>query len=537
MSMGAVPYPIVPPLPQHEEQTTIHGAEQRLLVPEQQANIGEQRALEEERVNATEEQRIQAEKVARAEALLAAEQAKEQQRQIDTRARVEAKADQDIGVWKERVSQAYNDAISAPQPSLWANKTTGEKVMRAIAMVTMAVVDAGQNRIAVQQGRAPSSSTLHDFIESDLAQQRAAIQRLSDRHVMAKAGLKDAQEARELELAKVDARGAAIYKRVETLARARMAALKFDQAAIDQHQAILEIGEKGVEYRQRAVGGLYKKIEGDTRQITNRAPTEAKGGGVEADKNAANYELLKEHGTWLAGNMAKLTPEEIQTVNAAIKQQNAAGKYPVLDAVAATLGIDAEKGASPRAKEYLDRLSRFKDGMSRVKSGASMTDSEAARIEGWALPKPSDRAESIGTRSKNLLKDIDLVGSYLARPARAPAPTGAPGAAPAPAGAAPTAAPPRRAAPVVPGAPEDVNSEAPLPEDPRAATIDQLQPGAAPAPAARATPAPPAPAAPAPAGPQSLRDRVIQYLRANPGSRRPEILKKWGITEAELGNP
>ncbi len=526
MSAGAVPYPIVPPLPPHEVKTTTPGFEETVLTEQDKLRLAEQKALEAQQVDQVKKQNAYNTTVAAAESELDELAASERVKQEKIRAQAEADTQKDIDSWKRNVGGAYDAAQRAPTPTLFAGgQSTVDNVLRAFNLMLLGVSDAGQNAIAVQQGRAPASRQLHDFIETDLAQQKANIDRLGDKVVLARTGLKDANEARDQMMAQVDARAAATYKRLEALGRARLSALKMDKAAIDGNAAILDVKEAGLNWRAKATDGLTRKIQGKTVEETNREPAATTaGGGVEADKNAAEFEVYKQHAQWIANEMPKLTTEDVKNIATVMADESVLKERDTITSILTRLGIDPEKGASTRVKEYLDHVRRGGMAVGRLESGAAIGKVEGNDLRGYMLPHVSDKTADLEMRSKNLSGQIDVFGQHFSRPGRAGAvaPPSQAVAAPRPA-AAPVAVPPS-----APGSPEDVNSEAPLPEDPKAASIDSMQPGAKPA------------AAQAPAvGPQEpRRERLIRLLRANP-TRMNDMnvkatMRQNGVTEADV---
>jgi hypothetical protein len=520
MSAGAIPYPIVPPLPLKEERTTIHGLEGSTLAPEQLQNIAEQRAVEQEQANVVARETEHRQKIADVETALETERADEMGRQAAARAKVEAQANSDVDSWKKNLNEAYTAAIRAPAPSLFrGGASTSENVLRAFGMFMIGASDAVMNSIAVQQGRAPGSNQLHDFIAADLATQRDNIQHLNDRVVMARTGVKDANEAREQMLAQVDARGAAVYKRLEALARARLSGMKVPTIQIEGDKRIQELAAEGVKYRQSSVAPLTRKWEQPTKEIINREPTDVKPPQPgSADVEAANRlqsdiknldrtiaEIEKNPAAW----------DEVRSNDESWQRSEAAGKNPVIgtfravgQAIPGGLAVAPEQGLTkPESKQIHQGMAGVKTGIAKGYGGVvAKHDVENAGTEIGALN------QSASEMAKTLRKWRDtyqrsLTNYQTNRNVR----VGDEQAAPVPS-ATSTAAP------------EDINSEAPLPEDPKAQSIDELQskaPAAAPSDPMKAT--------------ETIRDRAIRMLRANPNRKGATAIRKnYNITDEEL---
>jgi hypothetical protein len=151
---------------------------------------------------------------------------------------------------------------------------------------------------------------------------------------------------------------------------------------------------------------------------------EGKGGGtgVEADKNAANFAVLKNHGEWLAREMPKLSKDDIKAIRAVMDTEDFyQGDGTIRAAIAAgaaKLGLDPETGVSSKAKEYLDRVRRAAEGLGRVQSGAAIGTVENKRFVNSLMPKASDSPEDLQGRAERIIEDINSRGAYLSRPPR-----------------------------------------------------------------------------------------------------------------------
>lgn len=512
-----------PGLPEYERTRTTHGVEESVLTDEDKRLMEDRAALLRQREAQIKQETAYNKDVAVAEQELAEQNAGEMQRLANERTKAEAKAAEDIATWKRNVGGAYDAANRAPTPSLFGGgRSTWENVQRAFGAALMGIGDAAANAIAVQQGRAPSSNTFREVINQDFQLQRERIERLDDKVAMARTGLKDAEAAREQMLAQVDARAAATYKRLEALGRARLSAMKLGKVDIDGNAAILEARKEEQEARARAIAGLTKKIQGPTEQITDRRTAEAKPPTPGAE-DVSNANRLQNDITKLERTieMIEKNPDawnEYRANDESWRRTEAGSKNKLVGTVRAVGQIAGLADIAPEQGLKGGEAKVIHQGMAQTKTGI-------AKGYGGVITEPDRQAadselaslnNSAKEQAASLRKVLDLYRKNLEayqtnRGVRLP-------------GAAMPAATPARAnpagAPVAPGSPEDVNSEAPLPEDPNAASIDSLQPGAKPA---AAVPT------------ESKRDQIIRLLRARPGDMRLNALaKKYKITDEDL---
>jgi hypothetical protein len=537
---------LVPPsLPLRETQTTYHGVSRTEPGPEILQNLAEQRAVEQEQANVIARDTEHQQKVATAESALEQERADEMGRQLQARARVEEQVGKDIDSWKKNLNEAYTAAIRAPAPSLFrGGASTSENVLRAFGLFMMGVSDAGTNAIAVQQGRAPGSHQLHDFIAADLAAQRQNIEQLKDNVVMSRTGLRDAQEAREQMLAQVDARGAAIYKRLEALARARLSAMKVDQKAIEGDARVQALAAEGVKQRQNSVAGLTRKIEEPSKSITVRDPSPTASRPTEGQQNLA---LIGQN---IKDDLAVLqnSPPVPQDVLAKYQQQgldmeaaNASATSGLVGNLATRAGRSvglvpksAMEGVPPEHQKSLLATTRISREMIKRMTGAGMSLAEATTLTAIYAPQPGDTKEVIAEKMAAAEAQANQALA-LAGPAAAAAVQGtARRASPNLVGKGPSAKDPTASDKAA--APEDINSEAPLPEDPQAQSIDELQ-GKAPAVKAAVPTAKPEILKPDAIIPpqESRRDKAIRMLRANPSAKGAQTIRRlYNITDEEL---
>lgn len=457
MSMGAVPYPIVPPLPDYENRKSTDvtssgggSSEKKQLGEEQKSALAAQQDVTQKQIAETDEVRKLKEQqgqVGEWQSQAQADQATIQMQQTEAAMR---RADEIKQQAIQRTKDAQAKLDATPTPRLFADRSTAEKAMLGVGMLLGGFSDAVQKAAMIRIGHAPPTiDTVGDIINADLDRQRRNIERLKDNVVTTRMGIADADEARRQMLAEVDLRGAQAYKRIESLARARLASVGMKAPEIEQNQAILALKQKQADAQAEYVKPLYDTLQRHwdsatktTNEDVNRVATAKPGGGggVEADKNAANFGLLKEHADWLAQEMPKLTPDEVKSINAAQAGGGTLEKNGVLRAGAALAGVDAESGMTERAKEYLDRARRAQDALGRLKSGGAINDEENRNFAKMLTPQVSDSEKDRSMRSSNLSKDVSTMGAYLERPARNAPNSGQPSAN-APAATAPAAAP------------------------------------------------------------------------------------------------
>jgi len=169
--------------------------------------------------------------------------------------------------------RAANEAIRAtPAPALMADRKGWDKAKLAIGMALAGLGDAINAKASAVLGRPAGPSAVTDIITMDLERQRENLKKLTDSQIMAKEGVKDALAARELALAKVDMKGAALFnlasQHVETLLKAK----GVPAAQIAGNEAKLALDRAEVESKKRAVAGLAdehtrtgQKVEETTR--------------------------------------------------------------------------------------------------------------------------------------------------------------------------------------------------------------------------------------------------------------------------------
>ena len=343
------------------------------------------------------------------------------------------KAGEYIQMARHRLRSEQDRLNKMPAPALFADRDGWGKVRLGVGMALAGLGDGMMAAAAIRAGHAPMrGNSVQQIIENDLDRQRAAISKQKDSVVMARAGVDDAKEARNILLGDIELKGKAMYRQLELLQRSRLASLKLDQPSIDATKEILDANraQKEQEAKFADAHGKNVKSRWDSAKTTveniNRTPSPGAGaGGVEADKNAAQFAILKEHGTWIANAMPGLSDDDIQAVNMASSLADSAKDRPLLQVVATGLGVDAETGISSRAKEFIDHMERGNKAIARLESGAAIGKVEGQDFRDKMRPRVSDKRQDREMRSNNLRDDIQSWGAHVERGPRS-APSAAP---------------------------------------------------------------------------------------------------------------
>lgn len=243
------------------EATTVEGpkVEMGVLAPAQQANLDQSDQLAAAQADTAERQRKQQ---AAADDIQAEHdmQAQQLQGQIAEEKKFrDEQVSQSISTWQNRLEGAYNAAKTQPAPSLFADGSTGHNLIRAAGLALAGLGDTISAGAAARYGGQRTNS-VGEIIESDLQRQREKIAKLKDDVVMARTGVKDAEDARKLMLSEVDAKGAGFLSRLEAMTKARMSALKAgDQGQIAAQNLLADIQTKKLEFQQRSLAPLTEK--------------------------------------------------------------------------------------------------------------------------------------------------------------------------------------------------------------------------------------------------------------------------------------
>jgi hypothetical protein len=317
----------------------------------------------------------------------------------------------------------------------WGSMSTGHKIGAKIQMAfgAFAAGMLGGPNMALQK--------IQRDIDRDFEMQKMQLASREKIASMQRAGVQDLYGAMQHDLAALEVKHAAAYKAVAAKAQAEATRAGVPLAQAQNNvvtQGLLQKAtEKDLAAKQRYEQQFHQD-EQKTAQQQRHAETQVTsaktgaGGGVEADKNAANFAVLKEHGTWIANEMPKLSAEDIKAVNQVMASedflQGDGTVKTAINAAAAKLGLDPETGISSTAKEYLDRVRRAAEGLGRVQSGAAIGTVENKRFVASLMPKVSDTPEDLTKRAQRIADDIKSRGAFMER-----APRNAAGAAAAPA--------------------------------------------------------------------------------------------------------
>jgi len=505
-----LPYPMIPPLPSKETHRTQPGDQWSTLSPEQSTNVAQEQALTQQKLEdiaGPERQLIDQQAAIHAEAARAKAAGMEQQARERERRDQETAAD--LSLYKNRLEGAYKNAQSAPAASLFADGTTGEKVMRGVGLAMAGLGDAIRDAGAARMGRGPGPSTFMNLIEMDLQRQREHIAKLKDEVLMARTGVQDATKAREVALAEVDAKGAGFMKRIEGWMNARMDALKDTPLAKDvaQSQALAAAKQAGLDYQQRSFAGLERKhagqtvenIERDNTSNMPKPPTPGSDDVKEANRLASDIQIAKD-----AIKLIEKDPrawDEYRNNSESWQRSQAAGNTTVLKEVRAAgqvaglADVAPEQGLkSPTGKQLHQFMTQIKMGVAKGYGGVvtehdvNNAGSELADL----AQSPKERIQGLGRVVDKMQANLD---AYYANRGVLPRP-GTAGPGPAPSGPAPSLVPQQ------PGAKQVI------------------------------PPATPSTAAP------SNRDRYLQILRDNPGLRGTQdgkdAMRAYHITDKDL---
>lgn len=452
MSAGGGAYPIVPPLPEFEErkssdQTAAAGAgktTQELAQVQEQA-LRDQAAAFEAQKAGTGEVRAQAEKAATIEAQGQQAEAGAAAYKLAQLSSPEAlQADQMIERARQHVQQEQARLAAKPPPALFADSTGWDKVRKSIALTLGGFGDAIKARAAILAGHAPGAGdTVLRIIDMDVERQKAAIDKLRDSVVMSRTGLSDAEEARRELRQGVDLKAMAMVDAAKKLTAARLGALKIDQPAIDQHQAILALDQKKADFKAEYVKGLTTSLQSHWDKSTktgteevHRVPTATGGAGNVPGQQAALARQVQVE----AENLQKAPPLSEDTLQKLQSNELRAGAADESIASGPIKGIGAtvgrEVGAIPRNRyeglsEQDRKTATSMDSMvqmlSHVMTGAGMTMSEATKKAGAFGFVPGDTP---ATMQDKLKRANELAGQFTRAPTTTP---GAPPAAGTPA--------------------------------------------------------------------------------------------------------
>lgn len=507
MSIGAVP--LIPPLPEYERQTDASdsrarggGAERKVMSPEQTAALAGLDQSTADQIAGSDEVRKHKE----AENAITSDMADQQAKAAGQRALLtESAIDQgakirDAAIARAKDAQAKYDA--APPAKFFRDGDTWGNALRGVALMLSGAGDAMQKAAAIRTGHAaPATHGWQDLIESDLNEQKAHLQRLSDNVVTARTGISDATEARRQMLSDIDLRGEAVYKRLEAVAKARLAALGMKAPEIEQHQAVLALkaarAQKQADYVAPAWESIHSTWENTHKsgvEETHRVPTATGKGPTESQAKTADLSagMLNELKT--IESLPPLSQDALAKVQSNELSSNAADSATGLTGVVGAkigraVGIIPKTkydGLSPESQRSMNAWDSLVELRARQLTGAGMPNSEAIREARTLGYSPGDSTEVMQQKIARL-KESATRGMTLSGPAGQQLQQGGsePGGSHTPAAAGSTPAP--------------------------------------------ATEPPPFKAEPSP------RDKVIELLKADPN--RPgaaQVMKRFNITPEEL---
>ena len=432
---------------------------------------------------------------------------------------------------RSRAVEEQERLAKMPTPALFADRTSGEKLMLGIGLALAAFGKATSNAAMIRAGLKPDSSDpVRDIIEMDLGRQREAIAKQKDTVIQARTGISDAFEARKTALNDVSLKGIAAYKAAEATMRARLANLGYSQADIDKHAAIIKAKEEVAKLQADYAKNTKDVIERTQTTTTSGTETvkrdQSKTGrqpGTEDKTKSVNYNLFKTHGEWLRDNMGNLSQEDRAAVSRVLSSDEFFDKKIGLKSLYSAFGLDTEQGVSPLAKEFISRAREAADAKGRIKSGGAVNTPEEHRFIGGVTPRVSDVDDDIKMRQSIIDDDIRVMSPLDL--GNTPGRDGSPiGTTPPPATRTEEEVP--RTPSVTRGAvekdsPEDVNSDKPLPEDDDAEEL------------------PEATKVSGKGGPVATkadkRSQAVEYVKRNPDAPVAKILrKKLKIRDEEL---
>ncbi len=189
---------------------------------------------------------------------------------------VDEKQMANIAAKAEVLRQAQEAIKATPAPQLFASRDGWGKARLAIGLALAGLGDAIGARASAVLHEQRGPSAVSDIISMDLDRQKANLQKLTDQQIMAKEGVKDAIQARELALAKVDMKGAALLNLAAQHAEALLKAKGVEAPAIAQNELILKLRRDEEQRKAQAVAGLtneHTKNSGKTETTTRVGST------------------------------------------------------------------------------------------------------------------------------------------------------------------------------------------------------------------------------------------------------------------------
>lgn len=261
------------------------------LAPEQVAQAASSDALAKDEAAATAPKAAYDTGVAKIQAAGEANKEVIQGKTLAERSAVDEAQMAKIAARAEDLRKAQEAIKATPASALFADRDGWSKARLAIGLALAGLGDAIGARASatLHEQRAPSAVT--NIINMDLDRQKANLQKLSDQQIMAKEGVKDAIQARQIALDKVDLKGVQML----SLAAQHMEAMLKDKGveapAIAQNEDILKV-RRAEETRKAALAAnltrehtaASSKTE-TTNRVTDPTPS-APTGRVAMVKNA-----------------------------------------------------------------------------------------------------------------------------------------------------------------------------------------------------------------------------------------------------------
>lgn len=249
------------------------------LSPEQVASQQASTALSKDEISGTAPKAAYETDVAKIQAADAANKEKIAAQTLQEKTAVDTAEMATIAARAEDLRKAQEAIKATPAPALFADRNGWEKTRLAVGLALAGLGDAmgakASSRLHEQRG--PSAVT--DIITMDIDRQKANLQKLTDQQVMAKEGVKDAIQAREMALAKVDMKGAALLGLAAQHAETLLKAKGVEEPAIAQNELVLKLRRDEQQRQAAVVANLTKEHTAASAktETTNRVSDQKQG--------------------------------------------------------------------------------------------------------------------------------------------------------------------------------------------------------------------------------------------------------------------
>jgi hypothetical protein len=187
---------------------------------------------------------------------------------------VERNAAADSDAWTNanaKVDEETRKLKEIPLGSWWDNKSTGDRVMAALAVAAGAI---GANGGANQ-----AYGILQDAVQNYRKDQLAKIDRQKDNVAMARMGVKDAMMAREMQRTNLEAKVAAQYDALASRFATQKAKLGVPAAEIEADQLVQDLRTNAAQQRQAIYQGLRSRTVTDSTRISGTSMPGMTGAG------------------------------------------------------------------------------------------------------------------------------------------------------------------------------------------------------------------------------------------------------------------